>query len=167
VFEGLAAIDWLVIAAAAAFGFGVVRFIIVSSRDRSIETSAPPVGPPSDPASDFQSSETSAAASVPTLMAQVPSGPTLDRLPEIPASPPRRPWHDVLEVPADASLDQVQAAYQRKWRKYDPSYFRGLGADAETVATQARLEVGRAFDDFLCQMSADANVSERSSPDIR
>jgi DnaJ like chaperone protein len=70
------------------------------------------------------------------------------------APPPRpddakRPWYEVLQVPAYASLDDVKQAYRRRIAEYHPDKTGGLGDDLRALAEQKSKEINVAYETAL------------------
>lgn len=57
-----------------------------------------------------------------------------------------RPWHEVLEVLADAPMEQILAAYRSKSTLYEPDRVASLGPEFEAIAEQRRREIIAAYE---------------------
>lgn len=66
-----------------------------------------------------------------------------------PASSGPRPWYEVLQVPAYASLDDVKLAYRRRIAEYHPDRTSGLGEDLRKLAEDRAKEINVAYDTAL------------------
>jgi hypothetical protein len=56
-----------------------------------------------------------------------------------------RSWSEVLGMDANASLDEIQAAYRHKIAQYHPDRVLGLGPELQALAEQHSKEVNRAY----------------------
>jgi len=59
------------------------------------------------------------------------------------------PWYDVLQVPATATPDEVDAAYQRLRSQYHPDKVASLGQELQDLATQKSQQISAAYRDAL------------------
>lgn len=57
-----------------------------------------------------------------------------------------RPWYDVLQVPAQASLDSVKLAYRHRMSEYHPDKVAGLGDDLRELAESKSKEINAAYE---------------------
>jgi DnaJ-domain-containing protein 1 len=57
-----------------------------------------------------------------------------------------RPWYDVLEVPAEATLADVKIAYRRKIALYHPDRVTGLAPELRSLAEMRSKELNVAYD---------------------
>jgi DnaJ-domain-containing protein 1 len=57
-----------------------------------------------------------------------------------------RPWYVVLQVPAEASLDNVKLAYRRRMSEYHPDKVAGLGDDLRALAETKSKEINAAYE---------------------
>jgi DnaJ-class molecular chaperone len=55
------------------------------------------------------------------------------------------PWHQVLEVTASASIEEIKAAYRRMIALYHPDRVDGLGVELRTVAERRAKEINEAY----------------------
>lgn len=73
--------------------------------------------------------------------------------PEQPAPPDtggtRKPWYEVLQVPAYASLDEVKLAYRRRITEYHPDKTSGLGDELRKLAEEKTKLINTAYDEAL------------------
>lgn len=60
-----------------------------------------------------------------------------------------RPWYEVLQVPAYASLDDVKQAYRRRIAEYHPDRTTGLGEELRQLAEARAKEINVAYDAAL------------------
>jgi DnaJ like chaperone protein len=56
-----------------------------------------------------------------------------------------RPWHEVLEISPNATLDQIKAAYRKKVSLYHPDRVAGLGEELRTLAEVHAKETNAAY----------------------
>jgi DnaJ like chaperone protein len=56
------------------------------------------------------------------------------------------PWYVVLQVPAEASLDNVKLAYRRRMSEYHPDKVAGLGDDLRALAETKSKEINAAYE---------------------
>ena len=70
-------------------------------------------------------------------------------------APPAKPvdarasWHDVLQVPATASLDEVKLAYRRRIAEYHPDKTGGLGEELKALAEEKSKLINAAYEQAL------------------
>lgn len=64
-----------------------------------------------------------------------------------PAARPKRPWHVVLEVSADADQDTIHSAYWRQMMLYHPDRTQGLGKELRDLADVITLEIQKAYEE--------------------
>lgn len=77
-----------------------------------------------------------------------------DRGPAPPARPLEpdnvpKPWYEVLQVPAYASLDEVKLAYRRRVAEYHPDKTSGLGDDLRKLAEEKTKQINVAYKQAL------------------
>jgi DnaJ like chaperone protein len=60
-----------------------------------------------------------------------------------------RPWYEVLQVPAYASLDEVKLAYRRRIAEYHPDKTSTLGDELRVLAEARTKEINTAYDAAL------------------
>jgi DnaJ like chaperone protein len=73
------------------------------------------------------------------------------------AAPPEAPppgWPAVLGVPADASYDDIRAAYRRLMSEYHPDKVAGLGVELRELASRKATEINAAYDAALAERGA-------------
>lgn len=58
----------------------------------------------------------------------------------------RRPWHEVLEIAPDASLEQIDYAYRRLVAQYHPDKVASLGPELRALAERMTVELNQAYD---------------------
>lgn len=61
----------------------------------------------------------------------------------------RKPWYEVLQVPAYASLDEVKLAYRRRITEYHPDKTSGLGDELRKLAEEKTKLINTAYDEAL------------------
>src|SRR5262245_22895312 len=54
-------------------------------------------------------------------------------------------YYTLLDIPAQATLDQVEAAYRRQRERYSPERVAALGDEFRTVAESRTAELERAY----------------------
>jgi len=134
VFEDLSATDLLFILAALALGFGVVRFMIVTSF--AGEKAAPTP----------QRAKVSAEPGPASNKDEVSESQGVQNMPERPTvGSPTALWHEILGVQAWASPEQIRDAYEEKLAQYDPRRVDGLGPDLVAIARQRSNEIELAY----------------------
>ena len=79
--------------------------------------------------------------------------------PTPPAAPPRPPlqpppvfapnWSRVLELPADASVDEIREAYRRLMSQYHPDKVASLGRELRELAEAKSKEIGVAYQEAV------------------
>ena len=57
----------------------------------------------------------------------------------------RRQWHDVLGVPASASLSEIKIAYRRQIARYHPDLVATMGEEIRKVAETHTKEINEAY----------------------
>lgn len=75
---------------------------------------------------------------------RTPQGDAQEKRPNTP-----RPWYDVLQVPAYASLDSVKLAYRRRMAEYHPDKVAGLGDELRALAETKSQEINAAYETAL------------------
>ncbi|GEM_PF-889496 len=60
-----------------------------------------------------------------------------------------RSWHEVLNVPADASLEEIRQAYKILVSKYHPDKVESMGPELKTICEMKSKEINRAFDEAI------------------
>ena len=83
-----------------------------------------------------------------------------------PPAPPKRPaptqpqpafapdWARVLELPADASVDQIREAYRRLMSQYHPDKVASLGRELRELAEAKSKDIGIAYQEALAARGA-------------
>ena len=75
-----------------------------------------------------------------------------------PASPPppafAPAWTRVLELPADASLDEIREAYRRLMSQYHPDKVASLGRELRELADAKSKDIGAAYQQALAERGA-------------
>lgn len=61
----------------------------------------------------------------------------------------RKPWYEVLQVPAYASFDEVKLAYRRRIAEYHPDKTSGLGDELRKLAEEKTKVINAAYDEAL------------------
>jgi DnaJ like chaperone protein len=59
------------------------------------------------------------------------------------------PWHEVLRVPATASLDEIKLAYRRRIAEYHPDKTCGLGDELRMLAEERSKAINTAYDEAM------------------
>ncbi len=57
----------------------------------------------------------------------------------------QKSWHEVLGVPATATVDEIKAAYRQMMSRYHPDRVSGLGADLGDLAETRTKEINAAY----------------------
>jgi DnaJ-domain-containing protein 1 len=77
------------------------------------------------------------------------------------AAPPPQPqaafapaWARVLELPADASLDEIREAYRRLMSQYHPDKVASLGRELRELAESKSKEISVAYQEALAARGA-------------
>jgi DnaJ like chaperone protein len=68
------------------------------------------------------------------------------------ASPPEGgegAWHLVLDLPANASMDEVKAAYKRKVSMYHPDKVSSMGPEFNEIAQSKTKQINAAYDEAI------------------
>lgn len=60
-------------------------------------------------------------------------------------TPALAPWHVVLEVSADATPEEIRAAYRVQMSLYHPDKVESLGAELKDLAARRSKEIGDAY----------------------
>ena len=58
-------------------------------------------------------------------------------------------WYNILEVPAESSLQEIKEAYKNKMRKYHPDKVGGLGKEFSALAEEKSKEINQAYEEGL------------------
>ncbi len=58
-------------------------------------------------------------------------------------------WHEILQVPASASLDEIKLAYRRRIAEYHPDKTSGLGIELRTIAEEKSKLINAAYERAL------------------
>ena len=81
--------------------------------------------------------------------------------PSAPTKPPARPqpvfapnWTRVLELPADASLDDIREAHRRLMSQYHPDKVASLGRELRELAEAKSREINAAYQEALAERGA-------------
>ncbi len=61
------------------------------------------------------------------------------------------PWNVVLEVSADASIDEIKNAYRRRINSYHPDKVATLGKEIREVAERKSKEINAAYNAAMRQ----------------
>lgn len=56
------------------------------------------------------------------------------------------PWHEVLGVSPDATLDRIRKAYEEKSARYHPSRVAGMGPEFEETAVRMTRQINDAYE---------------------
>ena len=62
------------------------------------------------------------------------------------------PWHEVLGVPPDATLDQIRDAYEEKSAQYHPGRVAGIGPEFEETALRMTRRINDAYEEAVRSM---------------
>jgi hypothetical protein len=73
-----------------------------------------------------------------------------------PASPAPPPWHEILQVPADASAEMIRDAYRRLISKYHPDKVESLGEELKTLAAVKARDITQAYREGMSARGVDA-----------
>jgi DnaJ domain len=65
--------------------------------------------------------------------------------PTNPPPPHAAPWHEILQVPADASAETIRDAYKRMISKYHPDKVESLGQELKDLATAKSRDITSAY----------------------
>ncbi len=60
-------------------------------------------------------------------------------------------WHEVLQVPADASMQEITQAYRRRMSEYHPDKVAPLGEELRQVAERRTKEINLAYEEATRQ----------------
>lgn len=85
------------------------------------------------------------------------SKPTPPKAPPPPAQPPAGfapGWTRVLELPADASLDEIREAYRRLMSQYHPDKVASLGRELRELAETKSKDISVAYQEALAARGA-------------
>jgi len=74
-------------------------------------------------------------------------GPRVDAAPAQHRPSPPATWAAILGVSADASMDAIRRAYQRRIAEYHPDKVAGLGAELRELAERKSKEINLAYDE--------------------
>ena len=79
--------------------------------------------------------------------------------PRAPSPPQPQPafapgWTRVLELPADASLDEIREAYRRLMSQYHPDKVASLGRELRELADAKSKDIGAAYQQALAERGA-------------
>ena len=66
-----------------------------------------------------------------------------------PAAGDNPPWHEVLGVPLDATLDEIREAYQEKSAKHHPERVFNQGPEAREVAIRMTRRINDAYEQAM------------------
>lgn len=66
------------------------------------------------------------------------------------------PWHQVLELSPDASLEDIRNAYRRLMGEYHPDKVASLGSELQALAERKSKQIGAAYQAALQQLGASA-----------
>lgn len=125
------AVELMVVVVGAAGGYWLVNFMTKGRPPAEPEPDAAPT-PQATPEAPAPHPEGEGAANAP------PPAPTTET-----AGPP---WHEVLGVAPDASLDDLRAARDRQLQAYLPERVASLGPELQALAERKTAEIHRAHD---------------------
>ena len=123
---------WLVVLSSLALGFGLVRFLVVTTRD-SIEKSTPKQENSSESPSGFGKSADEGVSSAGDAR-------------KTESDPESNAWYDILEVNSNASPDQIRTAYRKKMALYHPDKVTTLGLEFSVLAERRTKEITEAYE---------------------
>lgn len=84
------------------------------------------------------------------LVLNKPAPPSAPPRPAPDAQPVSAPdWSRVLELPADASLDEIREAYRRLISQYHPDKVASLGRELRELADAKSKEIGAAYQEAV------------------
>ena len=66
-----------------------------------------------------------------------------------PAAGDNPPWHEVLGVPPDATLEETRKAYEEKSAQYHPDHVFAQGPEAREVAIRMTRRINDAYDEAM------------------
>ena len=69
--------------------------------------------------------------------------------PASPATADNPPWHEVLGVSSDASLDEIRKAYEKKSAEYYPDRVFNQGPEARETAIRMTRRINDAYDEAV------------------
>ena len=75
-----------------------------------------------------------------------PAQPQARETPRPPESEADAPWWDVLQVPATATMDEIQRAYRQRMSEYHPDKVATLGAELRDLAARKAKAINVAYD---------------------
>jgi len=75
--------------------------------------------------------------------------PAAAAVPGQPASNDRAPWHEVLGVAPDATLDQIRKAYEERSAQVHPDRVAGMGPEFRETATRATRRINDAYEEAV------------------
>jgi len=135
----ISASGWLVILCALALGFGLVRFLVVTM-NQELERKADQEEAGEEHAAN---EETSKRASKQARQDPPPDSPR--------PNDEHAHWTEVLELAAQASAEDIRAAYRRKMAQYHPDKVATLGPELRRLAEQMAKRINRAYEEALLE----------------
>lgn len=60
-----------------------------------------------------------------------------------------RPWHEVLNVPANASADAIRQSYKELMQQYHPDKVAALGEELRALAERKSKEINAAYTEAM------------------
>jgi hypothetical protein len=140
-FDGLIGMDWIFIAAALVFGFGVVKFMLVAKAGAKAAAplAMPDVqaqsGKEAVPAEENLGSDKQLSAYSRRELSHIDESPieqmsdrTSEKLPRGSA------WFELLDVPRTASAKEIEQAFERKWAEFSPGRLTSLLTELNVIA---------------------------------
>ena len=89
------------------------------------------------------------------LVLNKPASPSAPPRPAVPPQPVFAPaWPRVLELPAEASLDEIREAYRRRMSQYHPDKVASLGRELRELAEAKSKEISVAYQEALAERGA-------------
>jgi len=77
--------------------------------------------------------------------------------PPAPPQPPAPPhWSHVLEIPRDATVDEIRDAYRRLISQYHPDKVAALGRELQALAEAKSKDIAVAYQEALMERRAQA-----------
>lgn len=131
-FSDISPSGWLVVLSALVLGFGLVRFLVVSTSDSS-EKSTPEQDEVSASPSGFGKSAEEGAANAGNARKNE-------------SDPYPNAWYDILEVKLNASSDQIRTAYRKKIALYHPDKVASLGPEFSVIAERMTKQINEAYE---------------------
>lgn len=133
-FDELSGEGWLIVVAALALGFVIVRWGISTVEDKS-------KGIPKSPGRQSNQSEHDRDED-PSSRQQTKES-TRQESPQSDST--AQAWHEVLGVTPAASIDEIRIAYKRKMSQYHPDKVASLGEEFMDIAVNKSKDINSAY----------------------